>query len=97
MLGTAGRGLALFDKKKILSIITVKDKLSSNTINDILIEDDNIYIATNKGVSSFNYKNGKLLFRFNYDSNEGLISNKVHAIAIKDSVICCYKRRFMFN
>jgi signal transduction histidine kinase len=87
VLGTAGRGLALFDKKKILSIITVKDKLSSNTINDILIEDDNIYIATNKGVSSFNYKNGKLLFRFNYDSNEGLISNKVHAIAIKDSVL----------
>jgi hypothetical protein len=87
VLGTAGRGLALFNKKKILSIINIKDKLSSNTINDILIEDDNLYIATNKGVSSFNYKNGKLFFRFNYDSNEGLISNKVNAIAIKDSVL----------
>jgi signal transduction histidine kinase/ligand-binding sensor domain-containing protein len=87
VLCTAGRGLAIFNKKKVLSIITVKNKLGSNTINDIFVKDDNLFIATNKGVSCFKYQQGKLIFKFNYDINEGLLSNKVNAIMIIDTLL----------
>lgn len=87
VLCTAGRGLAIFNKKKILSIITVKNKLGSNTINDIYVVDENLFIATNNGVSCFKYEQGNLTFKFNYDSNEGLLSNKVNAIIVKDSLL----------
>ncbi len=87
ILCTAGKGLALFNKNKIIRIISVKDKLGSNTINDIIVIDDHVYIATNKGLSCFIYQHGALSFKFNYDSNEGLLSNKVNAILIKDSIL----------
>jgi signal transduction histidine kinase/ligand-binding sensor domain-containing protein len=87
VLCTAGKGLALFNRNKIIRIISVKDKLGSNTINDVVVVDDNVYVATNKGVSCFIYQQGTLIFKFNYDSNEGLLSNKVNAIVIKDSIL----------
>jgi signal transduction histidine kinase/ligand-binding sensor domain-containing protein len=87
ILCTAGKGFALFNKHKIISITTKKEKLGSNTINDVIVFNDKVYLATNGGVSCFSYKNGKLNFKFNYNSNEGLLSNKVNSIEIKDSVL----------
>ena len=87
ILCTDGKGFALFDKKKIVSIITKENKLGSNTINNIKIKDDKLYLATNGGVSCFEYKKGNLIFNFNYNSNEGLLSNKINALEIKDSLL----------
>lgn len=87
ILCSAGRGLAVFNKNKIINLITVKNKLGSNTINDVIIFNNNIFIATNRGVSCFKYKNGTLIFKFNYDTNEGLLSNKVNALLIKDNLL----------
>ena len=52
-MGTQGGGLCKFNGNEFLNF-TVKDGLSSNTINALLVINSKLYIGTNQGVTIFN-------------------------------------------
>lgn len=74
-IGTVGAGLNKFYRSTQSWVhYSEKDGLPNNTIYDILEDDKgNLWMSTNRGVSSFNPKSEK--FR-NYDIKDGLQSNE---------------------
>ena len=74
-VGTFGGGLNKFDlKTEKFTYYTEKSGLSNNVVYGVLEgENDDLWLSTNKGVSSFNTKTGK--FR-NFDETDGLQSNE---------------------
>jgi ligand-binding sensor domain-containing protein/class 3 adenylate cyclase/predicted metal-dependent HD superfamily phosphohydrolase len=74
-VGTFGGGLNKFNPKtKSFIHFTEKEGLSNNVIYGVL-EDKlhNLWLSTNKGISSFNTKNNQVK---NYDESDGLQSNE---------------------
>ncbi len=66
---------------------TVKDGLPDNIINSLALDNqDNLWIATPKGIARFNGKNFKI---FN-EEKDGLANNYVNSICIgKDNIVWC--------
>ncbi len=78
-IGTMGGGLLKYEESTDesafkFSTISVKDGLPNNTIKTI-VEDENgmLWLASNKGLSRYNPKDGSVL---NYDKEDGLQDNE---------------------
>jgi ligand-binding sensor domain-containing protein len=72
--GTLGGGINLFDRATNTFVsFTEKDGLANNLVKSILEDDDhNLWIATNNGLSKFNYKTRTFK---NYNQRNGLDNN----------------------
>ena len=70
-IGTRGGGLCVFHPgKNIFNRYTDKDGLSNNTINAILIDNNqNVWASTNAGISKYDVSGGKF---YNYNVFDGL-------------------------
>jgi len=79
-IGTKGGGLNRLDKQTgKFARYTTKDGLSNNVVYGILPGNDgNLWVSTNKGISSFN---PLLNFFRNYDVNDGLQGNEFNRYA----------------
>ncbi len=88
LFGTKEDGVLFYNNKK-LQIINNKDGLSSNYIKDIKIYDENIWVATNKGLNIINLNNSTIKNPFiqSFYTTNGLTSNTVNVIDIKDSIL----------
>ena len=79
-LGTEETGLYMFNKtkKRIVKLILSENKLS-NQINDILIQDNKVWVATYDGLFELD-KNGKVLYK--YSTKNGLRHNYITCLAL---------------
>lgn len=70
-IGTRGGGLCVYNaKKNIFKRYTDKDGLSNNTINAILVDNNqNVWVSTNAGISKYDVGLNKF---FNYNNFDGL-------------------------
>jgi len=83
-MGTLGAGLVHWnEKKQEISIFTKKDGLPNNVIYNILVDQKNLWLSTNKGLSCF--QTDKLKAK-NYTEVNGLLSNEFNlGAALKSS------------
>lgn len=90
------RGLAIYEVNKqsfslinqnILQDKTTNSGLSSNACNTMWVENNVIWIGTNKGVSVFEYVNEKCVHRFNISKRDGLLANEVNSIYIDEDTV----------
>lgn len=73
-IGTNGGGLNRFNKLTGKCVhYTANDGLPNNVVYGILVDNDNLWMSTNKGLSQFNIR--KKTFR-NFDVNDGLQGNE---------------------
>lgn len=61
------------NKKAVFKNFTVKDGLPNNTIHGIVLDENNLWLSTNFGLSKFNLNHFKFT---NYTKNEGLQNNE---------------------
>lgn len=59
-MATQGGGVCRFDGEEFINY-TIKDKLLSNTVNDLFVKGDSILLATDQGLSIFSAKGLKIL------------------------------------
>lgn len=88
LLGTRGNGFLVLANDSLYQI-TIADGISSNSINKIYVDDDVIWLATNRGISSV-----KIIsmspFKYsiaNISAEDGLLSNEVNDIKRLDTNI----------
>ncbi|MBL4656973.1 MAG: hypothetical protein JKX73_03165, partial [Flavobacteriales bacterium] len=87
-VSTRGAGLLIIKQDNIVKIGS-KTGLSSDNINDIFIEGNDIWLATNKGVNRVSFTgNDYSHYEINsYSSSDGLASNEVNqVIKFKDEI-----------
>lgn len=78
IVSTTSNGLYIINKNKVFQF-TISNGLSSNVINKFLIEGNNIWLATSKGVNLIeNYLNDFNVRHFGKE--QGLLSNKINDI-----------------
>lgn len=90
ILATSGEGL-IFLKDTIIYQINKNNKLSSNFVNTIFVENDTVaWIGTNKGLCkiNFNFKKDSFIYRIEkFSKSDGLYSEDIKSIAKIDDCI----------
>ena len=78
-MGTVGNGLFLFRSGQLYKRFTVDDGLVSNTINQMLIDDnDRLWIGTNRGINYLEIdEKGEVSVHSQFGSSRSLISPNV--------------------
>jgi anti-sigma regulatory factor (Ser/Thr protein kinase) len=87
-VGTGNAGVICFDGSKIICQITQKEGLTGNLVRSLHIEDDIVWVCTDRGLSKIDISNstGKVVQR--YTINDGLISNMINCVAVyKDMLL----------
>jgi len=86
-IATDGFGLLLFDGEQVFEIEESKNSISNRLYID---EDEQIWTATNRGISKINLASTHPSLSYRYTlitTAHGLISNEVNSIVVKDSLI----------
>ena len=84
---TAGNGV-LIKNGNTVSQVTKKDGLTSNVCTDIYRSTDGeIWMASNRGVSKFSFKNGQPRGIFSYTESEFLSSNEVRGVYVRNDTV----------
>lgn len=87
LIGTRGKGLLVIFRDSVIQL-TDEDGLISNSIRKILIEKDQVWLATNRGVSLLQIKSPFTLpVRSNIGVKDGLLSNEINDILIYNTKI----------
>ena len=81
-LGTRGNSILLFDKREQVSFIDAKVGFKPKNINDIIIDGEKVWVASNMGVTliTLNYPGQYLFHQINTSS--GLSTNEVTSLAL---------------
>ncbi len=98
---TYGEGIYCYDKNVLYSI-NQDDGLTDNNVYDLLVADDKVWAATDRGISICTFKNGKKeIFVFN--QKNGLPDNIVRKmnhdaagntwIALQDKGVCVFDKK----
>lgn len=77
------QGVAVL-KHNVINVIKEENGLSSNNCRHVLVENDRIWVSTDKGIARINYhwQGEKLVYRvLNITENDGLISDDVNQVA----------------
>lgn len=80
--GTSNNGILLVEDGVLKDSFTVTKELLSNVINDIVVKDTLLYVATSEGISRVNLETRKTLFVTEF---EGLADSNVESIILTDS------------
>ncbi|RXK62232.1 hypothetical protein ESA94_04265 [Lacibacter luteus] len=89
LVGTRGKGLLIEDADSLIQL-TENTGLISNNIRRILVDEDNVWVASNKGISILRFTSyAPLRFSINnINASDGLLSNEVNElITYNDYVI----------
>ncbi len=88
VLATRGGGLILYNQDAVFQI-TQKDGLLSNSINSVQVNNNEIWIAQNRGVTKLTYHDveAELFDIYNLVKKDGLADNEVNDIAVVDSIV----------
>ncbi len=87
LLVSAGNGIILFNKSKVVGNITQNDGLVSDNCNSIFIKKDTMWIATNAGITCGTIKSNKFKWLRNYTTRDGLLSNDIKDILVVNNII----------
>ena len=92
-LGTRGNGIILFNKKSSTFLINSKIGFKPKNINDILVDNDNIWVASNSGVTLIKEINsGQYAFQ-QINTASGLSTNEVTCLEMMgDSLLVGTKK-----
>ena len=110
-VGTFGEGLTVLDKAmKPIRTFKIEDGFPSNSINEILIDGDILWIATGEGIVRLNANNldkfkvipqpSKSIYSLTKDSNDNIWFSTVEGVGVvldKDSVVFFSKELPMKN
>ncbi len=80
--GTSGKGLIKIKSDLITQRIDMTTGLSSNTVKNLLIHEDQLWVGTNKGINIIDLKTESIRYLDKYD---GLPSDEITAIQIIDT------------
>jgi signal transduction histidine kinase len=81
VLATYGNGLLFFKDGRILKQVTKKDGLPENICKKLFIQDDVLWVATNKGLGKLLLSEKKFFSRpVSYTVSDGLVSNEVNDV-----------------
>ncbi len=78
-IGTGGSGIIIKGKKGI-SHITKEDGLISNSINQMFVKGNNVWVAAKQGLSKIILNNGRIIIK-NFTTANGLSTNEVSSVA----------------
>ena len=78
-IGTYDGGLISLKKGKIIDTLTTKDGLTSNICRNLFINNDVLWLGTDKGVTRIDIKS-KPYSITPFTKNDGLLSNQINAI-----------------
>ena len=76
-LGTRGNGIILFDKKSTTSFIDQNIGFIPRNINDIFVNDDNVWVASNSGVTLITENSSRQYTFQQINTSSGLSTNEV--------------------
>ncbi len=85
-LGTKGDGLLLYKKDTIIRI-SKKDRLLSNFINAIYVDDSTIWVATNYGLSKIQYTNYNNYKIQNFSDYNGFSAKEVNDVCVVNNTV----------
>lgn len=94
LFGTKGKGLAVYSlkKRKITAYYNQSNSEMPNSISAIFVENNNLWIGSNLGIYIYNFSHGLLSFRNKLNNNDGLSSNDILSIFIKNNKLYCITR-----
>lgn len=85
-VATGDQGVVCYQSGKIVSHFTAKEGLASNICKCLYLQDQTVWVGTNKGISRIEW-NGNNSSLTNYSISDGLPSNSINAILVKDSTV----------
>jgi ligand-binding sensor domain-containing protein len=88
VIATYGNGVLLYKDGKILQHLTENDALTSNLCKKVFVRNNNIYVATAKGLTRISYSNHHIDSVRKFTTANGLLSNNVNDVFADDSEIC---------
>jgi len=88
MAGTRGGGLLLMSGDTVYQV-TEEDGLLSNSIESFIVNNSDVWVITNKGLSRITYYDitANLFNIHNINKKNGLPTSEINDLAIKDSII----------
>ncbi len=87
ILASSDHGLYIFSNKNLLQHLSLESGLSSDNCNKIFIYKNQIYIATNHGLSVLEKKGKYYYLLKNLTTKDGLLSNSVNDIMVNDTSV----------
>lgn len=85
-ISTSDNGIIAFKDGKIIKAITDSNGLSSNICKTLFINNNTLWIGTDKGINKINIADGQYHI-IKYSTSDGLPSNVINAIYAKDSIV----------
>ncbi len=83
-IGSNGAGIVILDKNGKTTQITTQDGLVSNSITNIIIHKDKVWVGTRQGLSILQKKEKRYSIQ-NLTNKDGLISNDISALYVNDT------------
>ncbi|MDO6597747.1 histidine kinase [Oceanihabitans sp. 2_MG-2023] len=83
-IATHNNGVIGFKNNKKLFHFNTKNGLQSNTINGLQFKDNTIWVATDKGIQSYNYLTKKSI---NITKQDGLASGNINTLKVVDNQV----------
>ncbi len=83
LINTDGFGTYLSDLKLIKQL----PKSEFSIVNNAFVTDQNIWLATNKGILKYSIKNGNYVFQKTINSTDGLPSDDINDVFVYDDTI----------
>jgi ligand-binding sensor domain-containing protein len=88
ILATYGQGILFFKDNRVQATFTAKEGLSDNICKKVFVHSNDIYVATQNGVTCFKYSNGHIFSIRRFNTGNGLASNDVNDVYADDTDIC---------
>jgi len=87
IISTLGKGLVFVKHGKVTGRLTESNGLISNLCRRIFVYGNNIFVATIKGFSVFNYDNGNVNTISNFSMRDGIPSDDIYEITCDNDYI----------
>jgi len=85
VIATLGRGLAVYKQGMVFNL-TVSNGLTTPVINSLVVENDNIWLGTNKGINKVRFENDSFYIR-QFGTEAGLPSMDVRQFTVADNYL----------
>lgn len=87
VLATDGNGLIFFKNGNVINHITTREGLASGICRKIIINGENIFACTNRGLTSLRYISNRISGITTYTVLNGLASNDVRDVAVLQGML----------
>lgn len=83
-IATNDEGIVSYRSGKVQGVINESKGLSSNICKTLFLQDNFLWVGTNKGINKINLANNNIL---KFSSSDGLPSDIINAIYVEDSIV----------